>query len=187
MNSSKASRQPWAVSAPHPGMPPAPWVVAHTQTGSERSHWARIKRGSKFGISGVLGLGVNQVVLWLLVSTLGFNYLIAAAVGSQASTAAAFLINETWVFRGQGVAHDLRSTLGRLIVFDALNAASLLLRLPVLYVLTSLAHVNYLLSNLVAIGVFMLVRFVVADGWIWQAGSATRESVSGPDDLFGSL
>jgi len=151
------------------------------------SRWARITRGSQFGLVGLLGLAVNQAVLWLLVSTLGIYYLIAAVVASQASTAVSFAINETWVFRSQTVARDLRSVLGRFLVFDALNVVSLLLRLPVLYVLTSMAHVNYLLSNMIAIAIFMLVRFVVADGWIWHAAAASGESVPGKDNLFGSL
>jgi len=136
---------------------------------------------------GLLGLAVNQLVLWLLVSTLGINYLLAAVVGSQASTAASFAINEAWVFRRQTVRRDLRSVFRRLLVFDALNVVSLLLRLPVLYVLTSVAHINYLLSNLAAVALFLLVRFLVADGWIWHAPVASSDSVPGQNDLFGRL
>jgi len=137
--------------------------------------WTRLTRGFRFGLVGLLGLAVNQLVLWLLVSSLGLNYLIAAVVASQASTAAAFVLNEAWVFQAQPVSRTLRAMLMRLLVFDAVNGASLLLRLPVLYVLTSIVGINYLLSNLAAIAVFMLMRFVVADGWIWRASTASGE------------
>ncbi|HUY56203.1 MAG TPA: GtrA family protein [Candidatus Micrarchaeaceae archaeon] len=147
--------------------------------------WARLARGFRFGLVGLLGLAVNQFVLWLLVSAFGLNYLIAAVVASQASTAAAFVINETWVFRAQPVSRSFRSLLRRFLVFDALNAVSLLLRLPVLYVLTSVVGVNYLLSNLAAIAIFMLMRFVVADGWIWRASTASGEPAPVFDGLHG--
>ncbi len=129
-------------------------------------------RGWWFGLVGLLGLVVNQAVLGLLVSGFGVNYLIGAAVASQASTASTFAINELWVFRGQAVSRRAGAVLRRLAIFDALNVGSLLLRLPVLFVLTSVAHVNYLISNLAAIGVFMLARFVVAEGWIWRPAAA---------------
>ncbi|MGH7608390.1 MAG: GtrA family protein [Candidatus Dormibacteria bacterium] len=148
--------------------------------------FARVTRGSWFGLVGLLGLAVNQAILWLLVSGLGVNYLLAATVASQGSTAATFTINETWVFRRQRVARDLRSRLQRLAIFDALNVLSLLLRLPVLYILTSVAHVNYLISNLAAIAVFMLARFVVAEGWIWHPAPALG-SGSAQDRQYGSL
>lgn len=154
---------------------------------SGRLSWARITRGFRFGLVGLLGLAVNQVLLWLLVSSFGLNYLIAAAIASQGSTAAAFVINEAWVFRAQPVSRRWQALLRRLLVFDAINVASLLLRLPVLYVLTSVVGVNYLLSNLVAIALFMLVRFVVADGWIWRASTASAELAPGQDDPHGYI
>ncbi|MHB8395210.1 MAG: GtrA family protein [Candidatus Dormibacteria bacterium] len=137
----------------------------------------RIARGGAFGLVGLAGLVVNQVILAILVSGFGFNYLVAAAVASQGSTVVAFAINEAWVFRQASVGAGLGPLLSRFVIFDGLNTASLLLRLPVLYVLTSRMGVNYLISNLVAVGVFMLARFAVADGWIWRQRTAT-ESVS---------
>lgn len=154
---------------------------------SGRFGWARMTRGFRFGLVGLLGLAVNQLILWLLVSTLGLNYLIAAVIASQGSTAAAFVINETWVFRAQPVSRSLPSMLRRLMVFDAVNVASLLLRLPVLFVLTSVVGINYLLSNLVAIAIFMLVRFVVADGWIWRASTASAEPAPIQDGPHGCI
>ncbi|HEY6538224.1 MAG TPA: GtrA family protein [Candidatus Dormibacteraeota bacterium] len=132
----------------------------------------RVGRLSRFAVVGVLGLAANQAVLWVLVSFLGLSYLLAAVVGSQASTAVSYLANELWVFRGRGEAGKRQHWLRRLVVFDSVNTASLLLRLPVLFVLTSGLHINYLISNLVAVGVFMLVRFLVADAWIWGARPA---------------
>ncbi len=132
----------------------------------------RLQRAARFALAGLLGLAVNQGVLWAMVTFTGISYLLAAAVASQASTLVSYLGNELWVFRGRGDGGGRRQWVRRLLVFDSLNTASLLLRLPVLFVLTSGLHVNYLISNLVAVGLFMLVRFLVADTWIWRARPA---------------
>jgi len=130
-------------------------------------------RGARFTLVGVLGLGANQLVLWALVTFGGIYYLVGAAIASQGSSAVTFAANELWVFRASGAEQGLRPTARRFAVFDAINSASLVLRLPVLFLLASVLRVNYLLANLVAIGVFTVVRFVVADGLIWRASPKT--------------
>jgi dolichol-phosphate mannosyltransferase len=129
--------------------------------------WARtrISAGGRFLVVGLLGIGVNQVLLWLIVEVAGIHYLLAAILASQGSTAFNFAGVESWVFHGAWKPGILR----RFLAFDLLNSSSLLLRLPVLFVLTSGLHLHYLLSNLLAIGVLTAVRFVVADRVIWRA------------------
>lgn len=129
----------------------------------------RLVRASRFAIVGVVSLGVNQAVLWALVTFTGMSYLLGAVFASQASTLVAYLANEYWVFPGRAEAGRRFQWVRRLLVFDSLNTVSLLLRLPVLFLLTSGLHINYLISNLVAVGLFMVIRFFVADTWIWRA------------------
>lgn len=128
----------------------------------------RLVRASRFALVGLVSLGVNQAVLWALVTFTGMSYLLGAVFASQASTLVAYLANEFWVFPGRSEAGRRFQWVRRLLVFDSLNTASLLLRLPVLFLLTSGLHVNYLISNMVAIGLFMVIRFFVADAWIWR-------------------
>jgi dolichol-phosphate mannosyltransferase len=134
----------------------------------------RVSAGSKFLVVGLLGIGVNQLLLWVLVEALGIYYLPAAAIASQGSTTFNFALVESWVFHGAGKPGIIK----RFVAFDALNSLSLLLRLPLLYVFTSGLHVHYLLSNLLAIGLLTAVRFIVADRVIWRG--AARPIVSDP-------
>ena len=62
----------------------------------------------------------------------------------------------------------------RYLTFNLLNMATLLVRVPVLYVLTDLAGVYYLISNFVAIGLTFGIRYFIADNWIW-AGRDRRD------------
>lgn len=112
---------------------------------------------------GVVGIGINQLLLWVLVAGPGIHYLLAAILASQGSTTFNFLGVESWVFRGR----RSRGILRRFLAFDALNSTSLLLRLPILFGLTSGLHFHYLLSNLLAIGVLTIARFLISDSIIW--------------------
>jgi dolichol-phosphate mannosyltransferase len=129
--------------------------------------WAktRVTAGGRFLVVGLLGIGVNQFLLWVIVELAGIHYLLAAILASQGSTAFNFAGVESWVFHGAWKPGIVR----RFLAFDVLNSFSLLLRLPILFVLTSGLHLHYLLSNLLAIGVLTAVRFVVADTVIWKA------------------
>jgi dolichol-phosphate mannosyltransferase len=126
---------------------------------------ARVTAGGRFLVVGLLGIGVNQLLLWLIVEMAGIHYLVAAILASQGSTAFNFAGVESWVFRGAWKPGIVK----RFLSFDVLNSLSLVLRLPILAVLTSELHLHYLLSNLLAIGVLTAVRFVVADRVIWKA------------------
>ncbi len=126
---------------------------------------------SKFAVVGLLGIVVNQVVLFLLTDLLGIYYLVSAVLASQVSTLHNFVLTEYWVFRDRDMR---RHVLVRYLAFNAINAATLLVRIPVLYILTDLFGVHYLVSNLVAIGLTFGIRYLIADNWIW-AGRDRRD------------
>ncbi|MHB1523069.1 MAG: GtrA family protein [Candidatus Dormibacteria bacterium] len=138
----------------------------------------RLVRGVQFGLVGAAGLAVNQAVLAGLVSLAHWNYLLAAVISSQGSTVTTFIINELWVFRKAALDPGARALPVRFLVFDALNTTSLALRLPVLFGLTSGLGINYLVSNFIAVIVFLLLRFLVADGWIWKRPARSDSTVS---------
>ena len=117
-----------------------------------------------FGLVGGSGVAVNELVLYLLVNRVGVHYLAAAAFATAASTTSNFLLTEFGVFasrRQKGVGR-------RYLSFGALSLASMPARLPVLFLLTSVLAVHYLVSNLVALGTVFLARFLISDRFIWS-------------------
>jgi dolichol-phosphate mannosyltransferase len=107
---------------------------------------------------------VNQVALYALTDGLGVYYLVSSILASQVSTLNNFVLTELWVFSDR----DHRShVLFRYVVFNLLNIATLAIRVPVLFILTDLFGVHYLVSNLVAIGLTFGIRYAIADSWIW--------------------
>jgi putative flippase GtrA len=128
--------------------------------------WARWVRFARFGTVGASGLAVNELALAAFVAGLDVNYLVGAVLATQVSSLWNFALVERWAFHN----HDSRrSLLHRMVLFFAVNNVALLLRGPILVGLTSVLGLNYLLSNLISLGVLTVVRFGVADTWIWAA------------------
>ena len=141
--------------------------------------WGRVVRFARFGIVGASGFVVNEVALAIFVSTFGLNYLLGAIAATQVSTLWNFTLVELWAFRSTDAK---RSPAHRLLLFFMVNNAALLLRGPVLVLLTSVGGFNYLVSNLVSLGLLTVVRFAVADNWIWATGSTPdQEPAAGAD------
>lgn len=158
-----------AQSVTLPGLSKVPTARRWSET------WSRLVRLSRFGAVGVSGFAVNEAALAVLVSTFGLNYLLGAVLATQASSLWNFALVERWAFRG---AESRRSVWQRLGMFFAVNNVALLLRGPILILLTSVVGLNYLLSNLISLGVLTVARFAIADTWIWA--DATSGSPDGP-------
>ncbi len=134
------------------------------------SPWGRVVRFARFGVVGASGFVVNEAALAVFVGVFGLNYLVGAIAATQVSTLWNFTLVELWAFRSTDAK---RSPRHRLFLFFMVNNAALLLRGPVLVLLTSVGGFNYLVSNLVSLGLLTVVRFAVADNWIWASGSGT--------------
>jgi dolichol-phosphate mannosyltransferase len=127
----------------------------------------------RFGLVGATGLVVNQLALASLTEVLGVHYLVAAIAATQVSTSFNFVLTELWVFNGR----RLRASLGlRMASFFALNNATLLVRLPLLWLMTDVIGLHYLWSNAITLAIMFVVRFAVADGWIWASGGGPDKS-----------
>src|SRR5918999_6246097 len=93
---------------PHPVLggkltvPPVLIQHAFKQVRSKHSSWltADSKPGTmaRFGLVGLSGLVVNQLLLWTEVEALEVHYLLAAMVATQGSTLWNFALTERWVY-----------------------------------------------------------------------------------------
>ena len=148
---------------------------------------ARLTRAARFGAVGAVGLVVNLSVEAALIEGLGVNYLVAAVVATQVSSTVNFALVESWVF-GAGARPSGRA--GRYVAFLAMNNVALLLRGPIMWMLTSGLGVHYAVSNLTSLVVLTLIRFGIADessarppatrAWTLSSGPATLVTVGAP-------
>lgn len=125
---------------------------------------SRAVRFLRFGLVGMSGYVVNTAALSLFSNVVGIHYLIAAALATQASTAWNYVLTDLWVYGSRDVK---RGRLSRFSMFWLMNNATLLLRLPLLWLLTSALGVHLLISNVLSLGAVTVARFWASDEYIW--------------------
>src|SRR5689334_5333664 len=119
----------------------------------------------RFLIVGLTGLVVNSAALYAFTELAGIHYVISAAIATQVSTLWNFGLTETWVF---GKRQTERPFLQRLVSFLLINNLLLILRGPIITWMVGRLGVHYLISNLVSLFVMTLLRYLLADKWIWN-------------------
>src|SRR5438105_12417321 len=98
-----------------------PSVFTNAGPAWARAPLARLASMTAFGLVGLSGVAVNQLLLWALVDPAGMNYLVAGGLASVGSTTTNFLLNDLLVFR----ASPGGGALVRYLAFMALTLATL--------------------------------------------------------------
>ena len=118
----------------------------------------------KFGFVGGLGIFLNQYVLFLLTSLYGVSLLLLnAALSSQVAILANFGLNELFVFRSRNGTSLLRKAM----LFTLVSSADLVVRLPLLVVITNLLGGRWFYANLASIFLTFGTRFLISEKKIW--------------------
>src|SRR5690349_7279350 len=124
----------------------------------------------RFLLVGVSGLVVNSLALYAFTELATLPLLISAAIATQVSTLWNFGLTETWVF---GKRETERPFLQRLVSFLLINNLLLLLRGPIMTLLVDRGGVHYLIANLVSLFAMTVLRYLLADKWIWNKDKAS--------------
>jgi putative flippase GtrA len=125
-------------------------------------------RWLRFNLVGGIGIAVQLVLLFLLTSVLGFNYLTATVLAVEATVIHNFLWHEryTWADRARPSWHD---SLPRLLRFNLTNGAvSIAGNLGLMKLIVDLGHMNYLIANAIAIALCSLVNFIVSNEYVFD-------------------
>jgi dolichol-phosphate mannosyltransferase len=134
-------------------------------------------RFARFGAVGLSGLVVNTAVLAFLTDFVGLFYVVSAVLATQVSTLWNFCFTEFWVFSDREARRGRGS---RMALFFLMNNAALALRGPLLIALTSGLGVHYVLSNVISLASLTLLRFALADSWIWAKEHPPKSRAGGP-------
>lgn len=117
----------------------------------------RFGRMSRFAIIGGFGAVVNVGIVAALTG-LGMGYLVAAAIAAEATILMNFFLQERFVFRD--LRNEGRGSLTRFAQSVAFNNIETVVRLPVLALLVSSAHIAAVPATAVTLLVAFLLRFV---------------------------
>jgi dolichol-phosphate mannosyltransferase len=130
------------------------------------SRSGELHRFLKFCTVGAIGAVVNLLVLYALTE-FGVFYLLSGLVGIEAGLLSNFVFNRSWTFKDRG-ASGLRFTLTALYRDHAVRFVGIILNLAILWLLTSLFGIYYLLSQLIGITVAMLWNYGGNQWWTWE-------------------
>ena len=120
----------------------------------------------KFCLVGLSGVLVNMGLLWLLTEIAGFPYLLSAAIGIETSIVSNFILNDFFTFPDRR-SPTVRSTLNRLSKFNLVSVTALAINMGILWLLTEVFGVYYLISNLFGIALAALWNYGVNSYWTW--------------------
>jgi dolichol-phosphate mannosyltransferase len=150
------------------------WVRTHIERSPRWARWARLM---KFGMVGASGLVVNEVALAVIVHRGHVPTWLGPVIATQFSTVWNFALVEWWAFRGSS---SSRRGWHRFAMFWVVNNVALLLRSPIIAVLTGGFGMNILWSNLISLGVLIIGRFLVADSLIWGSPTPAIDDPAAP-------
>jgi dolichol-phosphate mannosyltransferase len=126
-------------------------------------------RMMRFGVVGLTGIVVNQA-LFVVLTGLGLHYVAAAILSTQGSTTWNFFLLDRWAMAGRADGSAAR----RLVGYAVINNATLLLRIPVLWMFVGVLGIHENVSNLISLAILFIVRFGISDRWVWGAASVAE-------------
>jgi len=132
----------------------------------ETGQMGRFLRFCTVGLSGVF---VNEGVLRFFTKTGGLYYVYSSILACEMAIITNFLLNEFWTFRDRSSQRpDVANRLRRLLRFNLICTVGVILNVALLWALTNLAGLYYLISNLFGIGVSTLWNYGLNSNITWE-------------------
>jgi dolichol-phosphate mannosyltransferase len=126
-----------------------------------------LHRFLKFGAVGAAGGILNLVVLYWLTE-LGVYYLLSGLIGIEAGLLFNFFLNRSWTFKDR-FTHGFRYMFTALYRDHAVRFVGIVLNLVILWLLTSVFGLYYLMSQIIGILVAMFWNYGGNQWWTWEA------------------
>ena len=130
-------------------------------------HQKEVRRIVKFGLVGTWGFVVNMFFLWFFTETVGLFYLFSSLIAIEMSLLNNFVLNALWTWHDRGK-EGKKEYLKRVLQYHATASAAMLANIAILWVLTELADVYYLASNVFGILCGAVLNFFLNDRWTFK-------------------
>ncbi len=121
----------------------------------------------KFCLVGGSGVVVNMGLLYLLTEFGGLYYLLSSAISIETSIITNYLLNDLFTFSDRRKKGP-RQFFTRLLKFNLVSLGGLAINMTILWFLTSVGGLYYLVSNLFGIAGAMMWNFLVNSWWTWK-------------------
>jgi len=123
-----------------------------------------IKEFVKFGVVGGIGTLVNIAILYLLTEKIGVYYLISAIFSFIIAMSSNFILNKVWTFK-----ENIKLGIGKkYLQFGLVSVSALLVNLFFLYIFTEIFGIYYIISQILAIGIALIINFFGNKIWTFS-------------------
>jgi len=122
----------------------------------------------KFNTVGLIGIGVQLLVLTVLKTALGWNYMIATVIAVECAVLHNFVWHERWTW-SERTKLSTSGVAGRLIRFHLANGLiSIAGNILLMWLFVSRLNLNYFLANILAIATCSIVNFLASDRLVFR-------------------
>ena len=123
-----------------------------------------IKEFVKFGVVGGIGTLINIAILYLLTEKAGVYYLISAIFSFIVAMSSNFILNKIWTFK-----ENVKLGIGKkYLQFGLVSVSALLVNLFFLYIFTEILGIYYIISQILAIGIALIINFLGNKIWTFS-------------------
>ena len=126
-----------------------------------------IRRFVKFCLVGGSGVLVNMFFLWFFTEKAKFYYLISSLIAIEISVLSNYVLNDLWTWYDRGK-EGKTEYFKRMLQYHVSSSAAILANLSILWLLTELAHIYYLISNLIGILCGTFLNYFLNDRWTFK-------------------
>jgi dolichol-phosphate mannosyltransferase len=123
-----------------------------------------IKEFVKFGFVGGIGTLVNIAILYLLTEKAGVYYMISSIFSFIIAMSSNFILNKIWTFK-ENVKLEIRK---KYLQFSLVSVSALLVNLLFLYIFTEVLGIYYIISQILAIGIALIINFFGNKIWTFS-------------------
>lgn len=120
----------------------------------------------RFVIVGAVAAGVQLVLLWALVDSIGLHYLLGAVLAIETTIVLSYVLNNAWTFRASRNTGTAEYLVG-LLKTNVVRGTAIPIQLGVLFGFVEWGNVPYLLANGIAIVLSGVYRYVLDARWTW--------------------
>ncbi|MFH1376894.1 MAG: glycosyltransferase family 2 protein [Candidatus Woesearchaeota archaeon] len=123
-----------------------------------------IKEFFKFAIVGGIGTVINVLILYLLTEKVGIYYMLSAIASFIVAMTSNFTLNKVWTFK-----ENIKLNVGKkYLQFGLISVSALLVNLFFLYFFTEILGIYYIVSQILAIGIALIINFLGNKIWTFS-------------------
>jgi len=123
-----------------------------------------IKEFFKFVFVGGIGTLINIAILYFLTEKVGIYYMISAIFSFVIAMTSNFILNKIWTFK-ENIKLEIRKKYSQ---FGLVSVIALLVNLFFLYIFTEFLGVYYIISQILAIGIALIINFLGNKIWTFS-------------------